>query len=184
MKPKFQGGIVHTNNTIQILYKTIYSLFEQKKIWIRMLVGLLMAAAAILVDMPTLLQVALLMVGAWLLVSRDYPASAWADKAIAVRAGDLPAIQYKFLDKNLEVENGKKTYIKYNQIQMLIEDKQYLYICESKQSVCMIDKASIQPAKIQEFMDYIEEKTAKSWRKNKLFRHLNLYDLLRMMRKE
>ncbi len=179
----FEGRVTHTKQTIKTLFKTTYYVYEKKKILTRMAIGVVLAVAALFIPMPTVLEVILLMLGAWLLVSRDYPATERADKAIEARKGHFPTIKYTFSDKSIVLEDRKKAFLKYSQIQLLVEDDGYFYLFENKGSVCMIDKQTITPASLQDFINFLQEKTGKTTQKNKTFFQMNLYDLLGMLKK-
>ena len=67
--------------------------------------------------------------------------------------------------------------IPYKKITRLVEDKQYLYLFLSRNSVCMMEKDSVKPADIMAFAQFMEEKTGLKWRAEKPFLNMSIYDL-------
>ena len=88
-KIRFIGRIQHTEDTIQRLFKTEYFTYSKRRILARMLVGAAMVVTGLLYQRNRIVQVILLMIGCWLLFSRDFPASVQADRTLEKRKGRL-----------------------------------------------------------------------------------------------
>ena len=77
----YHAKITHTEKTVEQLYKMQYYVYEKPRMLLRLLIGFGLVAATVAAGFPTWAKALLLLVGAWLLVSRDFPA--------AVRAAGL-----------------------------------------------------------------------------------------------
>jgi len=182
MKQLFEGEIVHTEKTLLQLFKTEYETYERKKIFAWMGVGALMIVLAILVEMALPLRIILLLIACWLLVSSDFPAEMRADKVVETRRGNLPRMHYEFYEKDMKLEGEGSMRMKYDKFQRLIEDSGYLYLFEAKNSVCMIDKDSIQGGSVDQFKEFMEKRTGLEWRRCKSILSLNLTDIIQSAR--
>ncbi len=182
MKQFFEGEIVHTEKTITTMFRTEYQTYEQKKIFAWMGVGALMIVLAILVEMALPIRIILLLIACWLLVSSDFPAEMRADKVVETRRGNLPSMRYEFYDKDMKLESEGSMRMKYDKFQRLIEDSNYLYLFEAKNSVCMIDKDSIQGGSVDQFKEFMEKRTGLEWRRCKSILSLNLTDIIQSAR--
>ena len=123
-----------------------------------------------------------LLVGAWLLVSRDFPAAVRADRALTQRKARLPDMHYGFGPGAVRLTGEGSMDIPYGNFTRLVEDRQYLYLFVSRNSVCMMEKASLKPADLMAFAAFLEEKTGLKWRAEKPFLSMSLYDLRRTLR--
>jgi len=182
MKQFFKGEIVHTEKTLRQLFRTEYETYERKKIFVWMGVGALMIVLAILVEMSMPLRVILLLIACWLLVSSDFPAEMRADKVVDTRRGSLPSMSYEFYDKDMKLESEGSMRMKYDKFQRLIEDSDYLYLFEAKNSVCMLDKDSIQGGSVDQFKEFMEKRTGLEWRRCKSILSLSLTDIIQSAR--
>ena len=70
----FIGSVQHTPDTIQRLYKTEYYTYDTLRILSRFLFGGALIAAALILELPRPVQILLLLVGCWLIISKDFPA--------------------------------------------------------------------------------------------------------------
>ena len=124
---------------------------------------------------------------AWLLVSRDFPAAVRADRALTERKAKLPNMNYSFGSEALHLTGEGSMDIPYRKFTRLVEDKQYCYLFVSRNSVCMMAKDALKPADIMGFAKFMEEKTGLTWRAEKSFLSMSIYDMrqaLRDMRKK
>jgi hypothetical protein len=179
---RYSAKIDHTEKTIELLYKTQYYAYSKLRILARLLIGLAMVVVALMVDIPTWGKGLLLLFGAWLLASKDFPAQTKADKALQERKAALPSMSYQFFGDRVLLSGEGSMNIPYKKFARLAEDKEYLYIFMSKDSVCMIDRATIKPQPDQDFMKFISDKTGLQWRREKSFLAMNFWDLRQMLK--
>ena len=179
---KFVGSIHHTEDTIQLLYKTQYYTYDTLRVVIRLLIGAAMVVVGFSAVMPRPLQVLLLMGGCWLIVSKDFPAAVQADRVIDARKGALPQNTCTFYDSGMDLDGEGHMRIQYGQFQRLVEDEHYLYLFLGKRSVCMVEKDSVEHGSAQELKEFVEKHTKLKWVKNKSLLQLNLKDLRQAVR--
>ena len=183
----YRASIKHTEKTVEQLYKMQYCVYEKPRIFLRLLIGFGLVAAAAAGAFPTWAKALLLLVGAWLLVSRDFPAAVRADRALTDRKAKLPNMNYSFGPEALHLTGEGSMDIPYQKFTRLVEDKQYCYLFVSRNSVCMLAKDAVKPADIMAFAAFLEEKTGLKWRAEKPFLSMSVYDMrqaLRDMRKK
>jgi hypothetical protein len=178
MVKEYHGQISHNERTIKLMFKMAYHIYEKKRILIRVCIGVVLIMASVLVAFPRYVQAILMMLGTWKLTARDFPATIRAQRTIETRKGTFPVMTYTFTDKGIVLQGEGTTNLQYNQFQYLVEDNKYLYLFLGKQSVCMIDKATITPSSIKQLMFYVEKKTGLKWTRNKSFFNMNLDDFL------
>lgn len=179
---RYRAHITHTEKTVERLYKTQYYVYEKPRMILRALVGFGLVAAAVAASLPTWARALLLLLGAWLLVSRDFPASVRADKALSERKAKLPNMEYSFYADRLHLKGEGSMDIPYKKLTHLIEDDEYLYLFIDRNSVCMLERASITPPQYLEFGKFLAEKTGLEWRREKSFLSMSIYDIRRMLR--
>lgn len=173
----YRAKISHTEKTVEQLYKMQYYVYEKPRMLLRLLIGFGLVAAAVAAGFPTWAKALLLLIGAWLLVSRDFPAAVRADRALMERKARLPDMNYSFGSKALRLTGEGSMDIPYEKLTRLVEDKRYLYLFLSRQSVCMLEKDSVKPADLVAFANFMEEKTGLKWRAEKPFLSMSLYDM-------
>ncbi len=181
-KIRFIGRIQHTEDTIQRLFKTEYFTYSKRRILARMLVGAAMVVTGLLYQRNRIVQVILLMIGCWLLFSRDFPASVQADRTLEKRKGRLPQNTCTFFDSGMDLDGEGRMRLAYSRFQQLVEDERYLYLFLGKGSVCMIDKETIERGSVEELKEFVEKHTGLTWRaKSKSLLQMNLYDVWQML---
>ena len=178
MAARFHGKIDHTEETITLLYKTQYRTFETLRMLTRMAIGVIMAVLGLTVEMPMWGRAILMLIGCWLLVSGDFPGVARADRALEARKGALPKMSYDFYANHVHLSGEGSMNIAYGKFRRLVEDDAYLYLFVSKDSVCMVERATLTPTPEENFMKFIEEKTGLRWRRMKSLLLMNAQDLL------
>ena len=178
----YKGKIDHTERSIERLFKT--QLYAYKKLYslVRMGIGLAFILMAAFLAFPIWLKAILLLAGAWLTVSRDFPAQIQADRALSARHGILPRNTYRFFGDHLSMDGEGKMNIPYEKISRLVYDETYFYLFLSKDSVCMMERDSLEKADPEAFMKFIEEKTHLTWGQEKSFLFMNLQDIRRAIR--
>jgi len=72
--------------------------------------------------------------------------------------------------------------IPYSKFTRLVEDRQFLYLFVTRNSICMMEKDSLKPADLMAFAKYMEDKTGLKWRAEKPFLSMSIYDLRRAFR--
>ena len=174
----YKAEIQHNEKTVQNLYRTQYYAYEKMRIFIRFLIGLAMIIAAVSVSMPVWGKCILLLIGAWIVVSPDFPAQVRSDKVIQIRKGNFPHIKYEFYDDKMKISDKKSENILYKDLTKLINDKKYFYLFITKNSVCMIDKETFFNQDTENFVKFIENKTGMKFHTQKSVFALNLQDLL------
>lgn len=174
----YKAEIKHNEKTVQDLYRTQYYVYEKTRIFIRFLIGLAMIIMAVSVSMPVWARCILLLIGAWIVSSPDFPAQVRSDKVIQIRKGNFPTIKYEFYDDKIKISDKKSENILYKDLTKLINDQKYFYLFITKNSVCMIDKEYFFDNGTEKFMRFIENKTGMKFRTQKSVFALNLHDLL------
>lgn len=178
----YRAKITHTAKTVEQLYKMQYRVYEKPRILLRLLIGFGLVVAAVAAGFPTWARALLLLVGAWLLVSRDFPASVRADRALTERKAKLPNMNYSFGPEAVHLSGEGSMDIPYGKFTRLVEDRQYLYLFVSRNSVCMLERDSVKPDDIMAFAKFLEEKTGLGWRAEKSFLSMSVYDLRQALR--
>lgn len=178
----YRAKISHTEKTVERLYKMQYYVYEKPHMLARLLVGFALVVAAVVSALPTWGKALLLLLGAWLLVSRDFPAAVRADRALSARKAGLPDMNYGFGADQLHLSGEGSMDIPYRKITHLVEDREYLYLFLSRSSVCMMEKASVKPADIMAFAAFLEEKTGLKWQAEKSFLSMSIYDIRRAIK--
>lgn len=180
--PRYTASIDHSEKTIERLYRTQRRTYDRGRIFLRLVLGFGMVLAAALVALPTWLKAILLLVGAWLMASGDFPAQIRADRAVQDRGGSLPKMRYEFYEDHLKLTGEGSMNIGYRKLNRLLEDKEFFYLFLERDSVCMIDRESLKPAKQEDFRLFLENATGLNWRQEKSFLSIDLADLIKMRR--
>lgn len=71
----FRKKITHTEKTVEQLYKMQYCVYEKPRMILRAAIGFGLVAPAVISGLPTWGKALPLLISAWLLVSRDFPAA-------------------------------------------------------------------------------------------------------------
>lgn len=173
----YRAKITHTEKTVEQLYKMQYYVYEKPRMILRAVIGFGLVVAAVAAAIPTWGKALLLLLGAWLLVSRDFPAAVRADRALSERRAKLPDMSYGFGNDKVHLTGEGSMDLPYKKLTRLVEDRQYLYLFVNRNSVCMMEKASVKPDDIMAFAKFMEEKTGLTWRAEKSFLSMSIYDL-------
>ena len=180
MKNRFTASIRHDAHTIELLYKTQYYAYDKLRIIFRFIMGFALIAAALFMSLPLWARGILLLTGTWLMTSTDFPAQVRADKVIQSRHNNFPEMHYEFNEGYFTVSGEGSMNISYGKISRLIYDSGYMYIFMSRDSVCMIDRNSLNDA--EGFMKFIERAAGKEWQKEKSLLSMNIDDLKQIIR--
>ena len=173
----YRAKITHTEKTVEQLYKMQYYVYEKPRMILRALIGFALVAAAVALTVPTWGKALMILFGAWLLVSRDFPAAVRADRALSERKAKLPDMSYGFGPDKVHLSGEGSMDLSYKKFTRLVEDKQYLYLFVSRNSVCMMNKDSVKPADLMAFAKFMEDRTGLKWRAEKSFLSMSIYEL-------
>lgn len=179
---RYRGKIDHTEKTIERLFKTEYYAYEKAPMLIRLGIGIGMVVVSLTVTMPMWTRGILMLIGAWLMASRDFPAQMRADRALEARHGSLPGMSYEFFSDRVRLSGEGSMSIPYKKFTRLVEDSEYLYLFMDKSSVCMVDRSTLHPGPAEEFMKFMGDRTGLKWRREKSILAMNLWDLRQVIR--
>jgi len=175
---QFFGKIEHTEKTIMSLYRTQYHVYSKPQMLLWMGFGFVLIFIAAFATLPAWAKTVLLLIGALVVTSMDFPSQVRADRAVDARHGNLPKMEYEFHKDAVRISGEGSMSIPYKKIVRLVDDKNYLYFFMDKDSVCMIDRATIMPKSVEEFKEFMSQKTGMHWQSDKSFLTMNLADVL------
>ncbi len=178
----YRGKIEHTAKSVERLYTTAYNCYSKGRMLTRLGIGVVLVIVSLTVSMPMSARAVLMLVGAWLMASRDFPGQIQADRAVEARHGSLPGMDYEFYPDRVRLSGEGSMNIPYKKFTRLVEDEEYLYLFLDKDSVCMLPRSSVEPQPAEDFMKFVEGKTGLSWRREKSLLSLNLWDLRQLWR--
>lgn len=181
MVKMYEGLIEHNEESIRTLFKVTYYSYEMKKVIMCFVTGSVLAIIGLIGSIPDILQVILLLIGCWLLVSGDLPSKVKADRTLKVRENSLPVIESIFYESYMELSNQLKMTIEYDKIQQLIEENQYLFIFLNRESVCMIDINKLKPYEPEMFKNFLTDKTGLEWKRNKAIFNMSLAEIVKTL---
>lgn len=179
---RYRAKIDHTEKTILTLFRVEYHVYEQKRMVLRFLAGIALIFIGVFAPLPTWARAILLLIGAWLIASLDFPSQLRADRTLETRKGMLPRMNYEFYEDELRVSGEGSMRVPYHKLSRLVEDREYLYLFLSRDSVCMLASDSLHPKKPDAFKEFLAEKTGLIWRRDKAMLSINLADLILMFR--
>lgn len=177
----YTAKIEHTEKTIEQLYRARYHNYEKGRMAVRFVIAIAAIFAAAFIELHIVLRGLLLLVGAWFLVSMDFPAAMQADEALEKRKAELPVMKYDFHPDRVCVSGEGSMTITYKKFQKIAYDREYLYLFVSANSICMIDRRTIRPKEDDlGLMKLIADKTGLSWQQEKSMIFFNFYDIKEM----
>lgn len=179
---RFYGKIEHTEDTITSLYRVQYHAFSKLQMLIWMAVGFAMIMVAAFAAIPLWAKTVLLLIGALVVTGVDFPAMVRADSVVEARRGNLPKMEYEFHKDAVKVSGEGSMSIAYKKIVRMAEEKNYLYLFMGRDSICMIEKASIKPNDLDEFKEFMAQKTGLTWQSEKSLLAFNLADVILAVR--
>ena len=181
MAVSYQGRIDHTEDTIQGLFEAQYNIYRTGRVVLTAAAGVVLVAAGLFAPVPTLVQGLLVLAGCLLFVGRDFPAIVRAEGVIEARGGVLPSSVCTFCAGHMELEEGGiQKKLRYEKLDRIVQDRQYLYLFFGPESVVMVDRAKIQPGTAEDVMKLVSERTGKQWEAPFSLLTFNLRDLLRI----
>lgn len=181
MAVHYEGKIEHTEDSIHALFHTQYSTYCMRRLVLTAVLGVLLAAAGLFAPLPVWGQGLLLLAGCLLFAFRDLPATLRAEDTIAARKGGLPAAECTFYSGHMELhEAGMQKKLRYEKLDRLVRDKNYLYFFFGPGSVVMVDRETIHPGSADDVMELAAQRSGKHWEAPVSLLTLNLRDLMRM----
>ncbi len=180
---KFQGQIEHNRDTITLLFKVAYDTFEMKRILIRLIIGVIMVILGLFGGFNQVIQGLLLMAGAWLIVSRDFPPKVRADRTLEERKQPLPTLVSTFYDDRMELSGEGRMTLRYKDFQYIVEENDYFFLFLHKNSACMIDAKTLEPGSLEEFKAFVSKKTKLQWQKNISWFNMSLKELIQLLKR-
>ncbi|MBQ9594267.1 MAG: YcxB family protein [Synergistaceae bacterium] len=173
----YTASIAHNEKTINKLYRTQYYTFGKTRIVLRFAAGLALIIICVASNLPLWVKGLLLLSGAWLVSSPDFPAQVMADKVLTSRKSSLPVMSYEFHGEFMKLTGEGSMNIDYQRFRVLIEDSEYFYMFISQDSACMIDKGTLTPNEPEKFAAFVMGKTGLTFRREKSLLAMNLQDL-------
>ena len=173
----YTASIKHNDKTINRLYRTQYYTFGKTRIVLRFIIGLALIIICTASSLPVWIKALLLLIGAWLVSSPDFPAQVIADKVLSSRKNNLPVMSYEFYEDYMTLSGEGSMNIEYRRFRILLEDSEYYYLFMNKDSACMMDKETLTPHELEKFAAFIESKTGLTFRHEKSLLAMNLQDL-------
>ena len=179
---RYRAKIDHTEKTIMTLFRVEYHVYEQKKMLFRFLIGLAIIFAGVFITRPTWARAILLLIGAWFIASLDFPSQLRADRTLEARKGVLPRMSYEFYEDEFRISGEGSMSVPYKKLSYLVEDREYLYLFLSRDSVCMMETSSLKPKEPDAFKAFLADRSGLIWRREKGLLSIDLTDLILMYR--
>ena len=127
----YRAKITHTEKTVEQLYKMQYYVYEKPRMLIRTLIGFGLVLTAVVTTVPNWVKALLLLAGAWLLVSRDFPAAVRADRALSERKARLPNMNYSFGPETVHLTGEGSMDIPYSKFTRLAARAVWIFLTAS-----------------------------------------------------
>lgn len=175
------GSISHTEDTIHKLFRTQYVTYSMGRVVGVAAAGVALAGIALLAPVPIQAQGLLMLAGCLLFSCRAFPAALQAERALDNRKGALPVMETRFYEGCMEVQEGKvRKKFRYEQLEHIVQDKDYLYLFLGADAVVMVDRATLPQQEQQKLLDKLQEKSGKHWERPISLLTLNLRDIVQM----
>ena len=91
-------------------------------------------------------------------------------------------MEYEFHKDAMKVSGEGSMNIAYKNIVRMAEEGRYLYLFMGRDSICMIEKESIKPKNLDEFKEFMAQKTGLTWQSEKSLLAFNLADVILAVR--
>ena len=139
-KNHFEAAVLFDRVTILRMFRTEYYTFERLQLLTRLLVAAILLFMALFGGLTQIATIPCLAVGAWLIVSLDFPSKVRAERVLQQQGEQPSKVRYRFNDTGIYVENG--AHLKYEQVGRLIEDDEYFYIFQDRQFAVMVPRTA------------------------------------------
>lgn len=179
----YEGRIEHNKDTIRRLFKAEYDTYEMRKVIFRFAAGAVLVITGLIGRLPVFAQGILLMVGCWLIVSRDFPSKCRADRTLENRKTALPTMVSRFYGEHIELDGEGHMKLSYDKVQYLVEEKGYYFLFFGRDSACMIDGKTLKPDSADKFREFVEEKTGLEWKETTSWLNMSLMDLIHTLKR-
>lgn len=181
MAVQYEGRIDHTEDSIHALFRTQYNTYCLGRVVLAAVAGVALIAAGLFSTLPLWAEGLLLLAGCLLFAGRDLPATLRAENALEARGGTLPSDVCTFCSGHMELRQGEAhKKLRYDSLERLVADRQYLYLFFGPDSVVMVDKEKVTPGTAQDVMDLVAKRSGKRWENPFSLLSMNLNDLLRI----
>lgn len=174
-KQRFTASVEYNEKTIQKVFRAEYYTYDRIQIIARACIGFALIAMTVFLKLSTIFVVLCLGIGCWLIVCMDFPSKVKAEGVIQARQGAVNTVHLQFEGSSVKVVEGKQTY-KYNTIDRLVAEGEYLFLFWNRQTAVMLDRRTLEPADESAFKQFIEEKSGKKWKGTSLLL-MNVWDL-------
>ena len=77
-------------------------------------------------------------------------------------------------------EGGVKKKLRYEQLDRIVQDRQYLYLFFGPDSAVMVERAKIEPGTAEQVMDLVSQRSGKQWESAFSLLTFNIRDIIRI----
>lgn len=168
VKEIYKASVTFNEKSVERVFRAAYFTYDKLKVVLRAAAGLALIAAAVFLGLPTWAMVLCLIVGCWLFVALDFPSKVRAAGTVDALKGRSNLIHLRFTEFAVEVVEEKKRY-KYENVDRLIADKEYLFLFFDRQTAVMVETKTLQPGDVSAFRNFIAGKTGKVWKTTSIF---------------
>ena len=178
-KNHFEAAVLFDRATILRMFRTEYYAFERLQLLTRLLIAAILLFMGLFGGLPQIATIPCLAVGAWLIVSLDFPSKVRAERVLQQQGEQPSKVRYRFNDTGIYVENG--AHLKYEQVGRLIEDDEYFYIFQDRQFAVMVPKTALLPDSPERFRKYIARQCGMEWKRSGSFLMVDRKDFVQML---
>lgn len=159
-KERFRASATYDAATVSSAYRTELYTYGKPLILLRVVAGAVLMLSVLFVHMPLALSLVLMVIGCFLFVSNDFPARMRASRYMKDHQGKPEVRTCRFLDDRIATKEDDK---RYEDIDRLVYDDDYLYIFLSRKDYLTISIRTIVPHDTSELKAMVASKSGKSW---------------------
>lgn len=178
-KNHFEAAVLFDRATILRMFRIEYYAFERLQLLTRLLIAAILLFMGLFGGLPQIATIPCLAVGAWLIVSLDFPSKVRAERVLQQQGEQPSKVRYRFNDTGIYVENG--AHLKYEQVGRLIEDDEYFYIFQDRQFAVMVPKTALLPDSPERFHKYIARQCGMEWKRGDSLLMVDRKDFVQML---
>lgn len=178
-KNHFEAAVLFDRATILRMFRIEYYAFERLQLLTRLLIAAILLFMGLFGGLPQVATIPCLAVGAWLIVSLDFPSKVRAERVLQQQGEQPSKVRYRFNDTGIYVENG--AHLKYEQVGRLIEDDEYFYIFQDRQFAVMVPKTALLPDSPERFHKYIVRQCGMEWKRGGSLLMVDRKDFVQML---